>query len=119
VKCSSSAKTSVQVASLFFQGERHISVTNLSTTTYSTRSWTGWGYGYVTVHGFRATFKTWSEEKTNFPTRAIEFALAHGVPNDVEASYFRSTLFEKRQELMECWSQFITSPGAQVVRFRA
>src|SRR4029453_7795168 len=31
----------------------------------------------VTAHGFRATFKTWASERTNYPREIIEAALAH------------------------------------------
>jgi integrase len=34
--------------------------------------------GNITAHGFRATFKTWAEDLTNFPREMIEVALAHG-----------------------------------------
>ena len=36
------------------------------------------GYA-VRVHGFRATFKTWAGETTNFPREVIEMCLAHQV----------------------------------------
>jgi len=76
-------------------------------------------YDTITTHGFRSTFRDWCEERTHFPTSAIEAALAHQVRNKVEAAYFRSTLFEKRQTLMESWAQFVTGPSAQVVQMRA
>jgi hypothetical protein len=54
----------------------------------------------ITVHGFRATFKTWATERTGFPREVIETALAHAVGNAVEAAYQRGDLFEKRRRLM-------------------
>jgi integrase len=55
-----------------------------------------------TVHGFRSSFRDWSAERTDFPREVCEAALAHARANgdDVEASYFRSDLFEKRRLLM-------------------
>ena len=35
------------------------------------------GFDDVTVHGFRATFETWAEEKTDFDSLVIEACLAH------------------------------------------
>jgi integrase len=35
----------------------------------------------ITVHGFRATFRTWADEERDFSNQAVEFCLAH-VPGD-------------------------------------
>jgi integrase len=64
----------------------------------------------VTVHGFRATFKTWCEERTAFPAVVAEQALAHTVGNAVERAYRRTTLFEQRTRLMQTWADFIDTP---------
>jgi integrase len=60
----------------------------------------------VTVHGFRATFKTWATERANFPREVVEAALAHIVGDETERAYQRGDLFEKRYRLMEAWSEF-------------
>jgi integrase len=61
----------------------------------------------LSVHGFRATFKTWAGEDTPTPIEVIESSLAHGViSNKVEAAYRRADFFEKRRRLMELWSEF-------------
>jgi len=61
----------------------------------------------VTTHGFRASFKTWALEATNFPTQAIEFALAHETKNAVERAYIRGNkMLDKRREVMVAWDQF-------------
>jgi integrase len=60
----------------------------------------------ITPHGFRSTFRDWAAEQTNFPREVAEHALAHSLPDKVEAAYRRSDLFEKRQLLMEEWSKF-------------
>lgn len=55
------------------------------------------------VHGFRSTFRVWAGEATNYPREVAEHALAHQLPDKVEAAYLRSTLFEKRRALMADW----------------
>ena len=59
-----------------------------------------------TVHGFRTSFRTWSEEMTDFGVVA-EHALAHKVGSAVERSYQRSDLFVKRAKLMQSWADFV------------
>jgi len=63
-----------------------------------------------TLHGFRASFKTWAEERTNFPSIIAELSLAHSVGNAVERAYRRTDLATKRRKLMEQWGRFVTSP---------
>jgi integrase len=58
----------------------------------------------LTVHGFRSTFRMWAAEQTNFPREVAEQALAHSLPDKVEAAYQRSDLFEKRRKLMDVWA---------------
>ena len=58
----------------------------------------------VDVHGFRTSFKTWAQERTNTPREVSEAALAHTIQNKAEAAYARSDLFEKRRRLMEGWT---------------
>lgn len=60
----------------------------------------------VTVHGFRSTFRTWAAECTSFPNAVIEMSLAHAVGSEVERSYQRSDLLEKRRQLMEAWADY-------------
>ncbi len=60
----------------------------------------------IVPHGFRATFKTWAGEATDYPREVIEFALAHGLPNKVEAAYTRATMVDKRRPLMDAWAAF-------------
>jgi integrase len=71
------------------------------------------GYDGITIHGMRATFKTWAHERTRFDTHTIEAALAHISGDKVERAYMRSDLFDKRRSLMDQWSQFCASPPAK------
>jgi len=61
----------------------------------------------LTVHGFRATFRTWAAERTTFPREIAEAALAHVVGDNTERAYQRSDLFVKRRGLMDEWGQFL------------
>lgn len=60
----------------------------------------------VTVHGFRSTFRDWAAEESNCPGEVAEAALAHTIPNKVEAAYRRTDFFEKRKNLMRDWANY-------------
>ena len=64
-----------------------------------------------TPHGMRSSFRTWCSE-TEQPRELAEQALAHVNPNRVEAAYMRSDLFERRRELMEAWSGYLSQQKA-------
>lgn len=71
------------------------------------------------VHGFRSSFRDWAAEQTSMPGEIAEAALAHAVPNAVEAAYRRTTFFDKRREMMEAWGSFCDgSEGADIVSIR-
>ena len=61
-------------------------------------------------HGFRSSFRDWAAECTPFAREVMEAALAHRVPDAVEAAYFRSDLLDRRRELMERWAAYIAPP---------
>ena len=75
----------------------------------------------VTVHGFRATFRTWCAVETNVQREVCEQALAHTVGNDTERRYLRDSLLGKRRSLMEAWAQFCMNPATtgEVIPLRA
>jgi integrase len=60
----------------------------------------------VTQHGFRATFSSWRNDRTEFDAEVAEFALAH-VKKGVEGVYNRSTAILKRRELMEACANYL------------
>lgn len=60
----------------------------------------------LTVHGFRSTFRDWAAERTNFPREVAEHALAHSLPDKVEAAYRRGDLFDKRRTMMNAWARY-------------
>jgi integrase len=80
------------------------------------------GHRGITVHGFRSAFRDWAAERTNYPREAVEAALAHVLGDQTETAYFRSDLFERRQQLMAAWAAYCTTPqprtGADVVAIR-
>ncbi|MFZ2080110.1 MAG: site-specific integrase [Xanthobacteraceae bacterium] len=69
--------------------------------------------GELTVHGFRATFKTWASERTSFQNEIVEASLAHTIGGKVEQAYMRGDMFEKRRRLMQAWATFCTTAPAQ------
>lgn len=64
------------------------------------------GFGHITVHGFRSTFKDWASETTDFPDDLSEAALAHQIRDKAKAAYKRGTMLEKRKKLMLSWQHF-------------
>ena len=64
----------------------------------------------ATVHGFRSTFRDWAAERTNFPREVAEHALAHSLPDKVEAAYRRGDLVDKRRLMMDAWAAFCAKP---------
>lgn len=65
----------------------------------------------ITVHGFRSTFRDWCAESVanSFPREVCEHALAHSLPDRVEAAYRRGDLIEKRTLLMQAWADYCAS----------
>ena len=59
------------------------------------------------AHGFRSSFRDWAAEETDHPREATETALAHVVPNEVEAAYARSDLIEPRRHLKDDWAAYL------------
>ena len=53
------------------------------------------------------------------PHAVCEMALAHRVGSDVERSYARSDLFEKRRGLMNQWATYVAGGSAKVLRLPA
>jgi integrase len=70
------------------------------------------GRSDITVHGFRSSFRDWAAEATHYPNHVVEMALAHAIPNAVEAAYRRGDLFDKRRRLMDAWADYCGKPQA-------
>ena len=76
------------------------------------------GRGDITVHGFRSTFRDWCSEAVGnaFPREVCEHALAHSLPDKVEAAYRRGDLLTKRIELMRAWAEYCTGCKASSIQ---
>ncbi len=68
------------------------------------------------IHGFRTSFRTWAQERTNFPREVAEAALAHAIKDKAEAAYARSDVFEKRRKMMDAWAGYLAGEAGKVVR---
>lgn len=71
------------------------------------------------VHGFRTSFRTWAQERTNFPREVAEAALAHTIKDKAEAAYARSDVFDKRRKMMEAWATFLAQETITVLKIGA
>ena len=69
----------------------------------------------ITIHGFRSTFRDWCAESVanSFPREVCEHALAHSLPDKVEAAYRRGDLLQKRTLLMQAWADYCGSIPAK------
>jgi integrase len=74
----------------------------------------------LTVHGFRATFKTWAKDMTNVAPEIVEAALAHVTGDKTEEAYARrgerGDVLQRRRKLMEMWSRFCVSGAVMTGR---
>lgn len=60
-----------------------------------------------TMHGFRASFRTWGAEVAHYEHELLEVALAHVVGDATVRAYQRSDIVEKRRRLMQEWAEYI------------
>jgi integrase len=70
----------------------------------------------LTVHGFRATFRSWAGGCTMHPRDICEIALGHSIGNATEQAYQRDALIAKRRVLMAEWAAFCSGNPADVIR---
>lgn len=57
-------------------------------------------------HGLRSSFRQWAAER-GFARDMSEIALAHFIGSEVERSYQRSDMLERRRAMMADWAQFL------------
>ena len=67
----------------------------------------------VVPHGFRSTLRMWAAEQTNYPRDVAEHALAHKLPDQVEAAYQRGSLLGKRTLMMQEWANYCAKPQSE------
>jgi integrase len=60
-------------------------------------------------HGFRSSFKTWCQERTNYADEVSELALSHVNSDVTRAAYARGELLAKRTRLMRGWAKFLAT----------
>lgn len=76
--------------------------------------------GAMTTHGFRASFKSWASDQTNFERDVIEACLTHVISDPLEQAYRRSDFYTKRTRLMQAWADFVEGKaGANVLSLHA
>ena len=61
----------------------------------------------ATVHGFRASFRTWALEETGTPWAVAEAALAHSLGDSVQQAHIRGDAYTKRRKLMDQWADYL------------
>jgi integrase len=72
-----------------------------------------------TSHGFRSSFIDWVREDTNYGSDLGDLCLAHKVGSKVTQAYARSTLLDRRRELMAAWAAYCEGDSDNVVRLAA
>jgi len=85
------------------------------------------GHPDLTVHGFRASFRSWIDDETDFDPSLAEECIAHKLPiadqvgAETHDAYVRKNLskreelsrrFARRREIMQAWADFILPPPA-------
>ena len=66
----------------------------------------------VVPHGFRSTFRDWAAEVGHYPRELAEHALAHSLPDRVEAAYQRGTMLERRRPMMQAWADYLAKDSS-------
>lgn len=89
---------------IIFPGKDGVPLSDMSLTAVLRRM----GRDDITVHGFRSSFRDWCAEApgNSFSREVCEHALAHSLPDKVEAAYRRGDLLDKRVVLMQTWSDY-------------
>jgi integrase len=71
-------------------------------------------YDVSSVHGFRATFRSWAGDETDHPRDLLEMCIGHKV-KETEAAYSRGEALRKRRVIMQDWADRITDPARDKV----
>ena len=96
---------------IFSNGQRPLS--NMALLTLLKRM----GFGHITTHGFRSTFRDWVSEVTDFSPEVAEMCLAHTIGNKVVAAYRRGNLLEKRRRLLHEWELYALKLDSEKIVF--
>lgn len=69
-----------------------------------------------TMHGFRASFRTWGADIAHYEHEMLEIALSHTVGDATVRAYHRSDMLQKRRRLMQEWAEYTeSSEGAELI----
>ena len=71
-----------------------------------------------TIHGFRATFRTWVQEKHRPEADLGELSLGHKVHGEVAGRYIRTGLVDERRALLDAWSRHLRDGSAKIITLR-
>lgn len=63
----------------------------------------------ATVHGMRASFRTWLQEETDHSVETGEYCLHHIKGDDAKEAYLRGTMWKKRKQALLDWERYVTS----------
>ena len=73
--------------------------------------------GKASVHGWRATFRSWCSE-TGVAFEVAEACLAHG-KDKIVAAYDRTSMIERRRVVHQAWANWLAGPAsAEVIPLR-
>jgi hypothetical protein len=64
--------------------------------------------GTMTTHGLRSGFRTWAQERTNFPWELC--GLGHKIGTQVARAYARGDALQKRVAIMQQWATYLATP---------
>ena len=67
----------------------------------------GYGTNEVSAHGFRATARTFLDERLHVNPAYIEAQLAHRVPDALGTAYNRTMHLEDRKAMMQQWADYL------------
>ena len=63
----------------------------------------------LTTHGFRATFKNWCLNETEFDDVMTELCLSHVSGDSARKAYARNAALKPRRKIMEAWASYALS----------
>ncbi|QLI82677.1 integrase arm-type DNA-binding domain-containing protein [Chitinibacter fontanus] len=94
---------------IFPSPRKQVALSDMSTTSFlRTRNAPSDVAGRIaTLHGFRASFKNWALEETDYADELSEAALGHAIGSRVRRAYARTSQLDFRRELMQKWSDFV------------
>ena len=64
-----------------------------------------------TIHGMRASFRTWVDEETKGMGDVAEQILGHVIKDATEAAYRRGNFAAKKRELLQEWERYALTPS--------